>query len=69
MTTLLKAVTGLGFTGFDAIMMIRNGTVYVDGVQRINPVFQIKKPCAIHAGGQRLWVSPSPVKVVFDDDQ
>lgn len=49
---------GLTIPGFDAIIMVRNGAVYVDGVQRTDPVFQIFKPCAIHAGGQRLWVSP-----------
>lgn len=56
----------LTISGFDAIMMVRNGTVYVDGMQRTDPVFPINKPCAIKAGGQRLWVSPLTTKGVSD---
>jgi hypothetical protein len=60
---LLKVIAqSLTIPTFDAIMMVRNGSVYVDGLQRTDPVFQINKPCAIKAGGQRLWISPPIAK-------
>lgn len=55
---LLKVIAdGLTIPAFDAIMLIRNGAVLVNGVQQIDPVFQINKACTIRAGGQRMWVT------------
>lgn len=67
--TLFNAVRiSLTISGFDAIMMVRNGAVYVDGIQRTDPVFPIKKPCAIKAGGQRLWISPPVTRGNHDSE-
>lgn len=61
--TLLKMLTqGLTISGLCAIMMCRKGQVYVDGIQRTDPMLKINKPTFIHAGEHRIWVNPTEVK-------
>lgn len=60
MTTLFNAIKkGLTISGFDATMLVRNGAVFVDGIQCVDPVRHITKPVEIRINNHRLWVSPS----------
>lgn len=58
--SLIKILTqGLTISGLCGIIMCRKGVVYVDGIQRTDPMFKINKPTFIHAGEHRMWVSPA----------
>lgn len=60
MTTLFNTVRqGLTISGFDAIMLVRNGAVMVNGIVVTDPVKIIDKPATLRIGNKRLWVSPT----------
>lgn len=59
MFTLLRVLTeGLNISGIYAILLIRKGAVYVDGIQRTDVVYKIKRPATVKiTGHSRLWVT------------